>query len=64
MIKNRITQLIFRSVYLTLAFFGLLASFGLFNVDFNQNWYVYYTNLSNFICILVMIPIIKDNVRH
>ena len=42
MIKNRITQLIFRSVYLTLAFFGLLASFGLFNVDFNQNWYVFY----------------------
>ena len=64
MIKNRITQLIFRSIYLTLAFFGLLASFGLFNVDFNQNWYVYYTNLSNFIFILVMIPIIKDNVRQ
>ena len=64
MITNRITQLIFRSVYLTLAFFGLLASFGLFNAEFNQNWFVYYTNLSNLICILVMIPILKDNVKQ
>ncbi len=64
MIKNKITQLIFRSVFLTLAFLGMLASLGLFDADLNQNWYVYYTNLSNFICILIMIPIIKENINQ
>lgn len=54
MIKNRITQVIFQTVYCVLAIIGLLNSLGYFSADFNENFYVYYTNLSNYICMGVM----------
>ncbi len=54
MIKNRITQLVYMTVYCVLAVIGLLGSFGYFNADFNNDFYVYYTNLSNYICMGVM----------
>lgn len=54
MIKNRITQVVFQTVYCVLAVIGLLNSLGYFSADFNENFYVYYTNLSNYICMGVM----------
>ena len=51
MIKNRNIQILFQTIYCTLGVVGLLASFGLFTAKFNSNFYVYYTNLSNYICI-------------
>lgn len=55
MIKNRLTQLIFKITFLVFAFFGMLSSLGLFNQELNTDWHVYYTNLSNFVCIIIMI---------
>lgn len=54
MIKNRTTQLVFQTVYCVLAVLGILGSFGYFNAEFNHDFYVYYTNLSNYICAGVM----------
>ncbi|MBQ8641886.1 MAG: Pr6Pr family membrane protein [Clostridia bacterium] len=54
MLKNKTAQLVWQTVYCVLAFIGVLCSFGFFDRDFNQDFYVYYTNLSNYICAGVM----------
>ena len=50
MIRNKTTQLVFQSIYCALAVVGLFASLGVFKAQFSQDFYVYYTNLSNYIC--------------
>ena len=55
MIKNRTTQLVFQTIFVVLSFFGLIASLGYFNKSFNNEFYVYYTNLSNYICMGFMV---------
>lgn len=57
MIKNRTTQLIFQTFYCTLGFVGCVASLGVFD-DINMirwDFYVHFTNISNFFCMGVMI---------
>ena len=57
MIKNRTAQLIFQTIYCTLGFVGVVASFGIFDDITNIRWdfYVHFTNISNFLCFGVMI---------
>ena len=57
MIKNRTTQLIFQTIYCTLGFVGLVASLGIFDDIHMIRWdlYVHFTNISNFLCIGVML---------
>lgn len=55
MVKNKITQLIFQVVYCTLAVFGILGSLGYFKAEYSNNFYLYYTNLSNYICVGFMV---------
>ena len=57
MIKNRTTQLIFYTIYCTLGLIGSIASLGIFdNVNMIRwDFYVHFTNLSNFLCIGVML---------
>lgn len=52
MIKNRTAQLIYYSVYCTLALIGTVACLGIFdNVNLIRwDFYVYFTNISNFLC--------------
>ena len=64
MIKNRTTQLIFQTVYCVLAVIGFINSLGYFDANFNENFYVYYTNLSNYICLGMMFCILRQTVRH
>lgn len=54
MIKNRIVQVVYQTVYCTLGVVAIFASLGLFEKFFNADFYVYYTNLSNYICLAVM----------
>ena len=57
MIKNRTAQLIYQTIYCTLGFVGCIACFGIFD-DINMfrwDFYVYFTNISNFLCLGVMI---------
>lgn len=57
MIKNRTAQLIFYTIYCTLGLVGCIASLGIFdNIDtIRWDFYVHFTNISNFLCIGVML---------
>ena len=57
MIKNRTAQLIFYTIYCTLGFVGCIASLGIFDSIHTIRWdfYVHFTNISNFLCIGVML---------
>ena len=57
MIKNRTAQLIFQTVYCTLGLVGCVASLGIFdNINLIRwDFYVHFTNISNFLCIGVML---------
>ena len=57
MIKSRTTQLIFQTVYCTLGLVGCVASLGIFdNINLIRwDFYVHFTNISNFLCIGVML---------
>lgn len=55
MIKNRTVQLIYQTVYCTIGLIAIIASFGFFDMKFNENFYVYFTNWSNYLCFLVML---------
>ena len=57
MIKNRTAQLIYQTIYVTLGLVGFVASLGIFDNIQTIRWdfYVHFTNLSNFLCIGVML---------
>ncbi|MBR4283274.1 MAG: Pr6Pr family membrane protein [Anaerotignum sp.] len=57
MIKNRTAQLIYQTIYCTLGFVGCVACLGIFdNINaIRWDFYVHFTNISNFFCIGVML---------
>ena len=57
MIKNRTVQLIYQTIYCTLGFVGVVASFGIFDDITNIRWdfYVHFTNISNYFCLGIMV---------
>ena len=65
MIKNRTAQLIFQTVYCTLGFVGIIASLGIFDNVNTIRWdfYVHFTNLSNFLCIGVMLAALVQTAK-
>ena len=57
MFKNRTAQLIFYTIYCTLGLVGCVSTLGIFD-DINTirwDFYVHFTNISNFLCIGVML---------
>ena len=56
MFKNRTAQLIYQTIYCTLGFVGCIASLGIFeNINLIRwDFYVHFTNISNFLCLGVM----------
>ena len=65
MIKNRTAQLIFQTIYVTLGLVGSIASLGIFDNAKQIRWdfYVHFTNLSNFLCIGVMFAALIQTVK-
>lgn len=65
MIKNRTAQLIFYTVYCTLGLVGCVACLGIFDDirTFRWDFYVYFTNISNFLCIGVMLAALIETVK-
>lgn len=57
MIKNRTAQLIFQTIYVTIGMIGCVACLGIFdNINILRwDFYVHFTNISNFLCIGVML---------
>ncbi len=63
MIKNRITQIVFQTIYCVLAVIGFINSLGYFNANFNNDFYIYYTNLSNYICMIFMFIVLVKTIK-
>ena len=65
MIKNRTTQLIFQTIYCTLGLVGCIACLGIFDNIKMIRWdfYVHFTNISNFFCIGVMVAALVQTIR-
>ena len=65
MIRNRTAQLIFQTFYVALGLIGIVASLGVFDDIQNLRWdfYVHFTNLSNFLCIGVMLTELIQTVK-
>lgn len=65
MIKNRTTQLIFQTIYCTLGLVGCIACLGIFDNIKMIRWdfYVHFTNISNFLCIGVMAAALVQTIR-
>lgn len=64
MIKNKTVQLVFQTIYVVLGFIGVVNSLGYFDAEFNVEFYVYYTNLSNYICFGLTVAIWIKTVRQ
>ena len=65
MIKNRTAQLMYQTIYCTLGLVGCIASLGIFD-NINQirwDFYVHFTNISNFFCIGIMVTALVKTVR-
>ena len=65
MIKNRTAQLIFYTIYCTLGVVGSIASLGIFDNFRMIRWdfYVHFTNLSNFLCLGIMFTALVQTIR-
>ena len=57
MFKNRTAQLIYQTIYCTLGLVGVVACLGIFDDITMIRWdfYVHFTNISNFLCIGIMV---------
>lgn len=65
MIKNKTAQMIYQTVYCTIGLIGVIASFGIFDDISNIRWdfYVHFTNISNYFCIGVMITALIETIK-
>ena len=66
MIKNRTAQLVYYTVYCTLGLVGCIASLGIFDNIRAIRWdfYVHFTNISNFLCIGVMLAALIQTAKR
>lgn len=64
MIRNRTAQLVFQTAYCALALVGLAASLGVFDARFDGNFYVYFTNLSNYMCMIIMFAELISTIKY
>ena len=65
MIKKRTAQLIYQTIYLTLGLVGFVVCLGIFdNINvIRWDFYVHFTNISNFLCIGVMLAELIQTVK-
>ena len=63
MIKNRTFQLMFQTAFCTLGLLGIIASVGTFNYTWRGDFYVHFTNLSNYLCIGIMLAELVQTVK-
>ena len=66
MIKNRTAQLMYQTVYCTLGLVGCIACLGIFDdiKMFRWDFYIYFTNLSNFLCLGVMTTALIQTIKR
>lgn len=63
MIKNRTAQLVYLTMACTLGVMGIVASLGVFNYSLRWDFYIHYTNISNYFCIAVLFAELIQTIR-
>lgn len=63
MIRNRTAQLVFLSMACTVGLIGTVASLGLFNYNFRWDFYIHFTNISNYFCLGVLFAELIQTIR-
>ena len=63
MIKNRTSQLVYLSMACAVGIIAILASVGLFDGAFRWDFYIHFTNLSNYLCLGVLIAELKGVIK-
>ena len=53
--KNKTAQLFFQSIYVALALVACVGSVGFYDMKFTVDFYIYFTNISNYLCAGIMI---------
>ena len=64
MIKNKTTQIIYQTAYITLGLVGVVASLGFFDMEFRWDFYILFTDLSNYFCIIIMLKELIQTVKR
>ena len=60
---NRTAQLILQTAYCTLAIVAILGGLGLFTGEYRWDFYIYFTNISNYLCAGVMLAELIQTIR-
>ena len=55
MTKSRTAQLMFQSAFCAIGIIGIIASFGFFDMVWRWDFYIQFTNISNYMCVGIMI---------
>lgn len=61
--KNRTAQLIWQTCYCTLSLVAIAGSVGLYNMKFTRDFYIYFTNLSNYLAAGIMLAELIQTAR-
>ena len=63
MVKNRLAQIVYRSIYIAIGLVGLAGGMGAFSGKYLREWYLYFTNISNWLCFFVMLALLIYTIR-
>lgn len=63
MIKNRTAQIVYLTMACTIGLFGVVASLGLFHYKLRWDFYIHFTNLSNYLCVGVLFAELIQTIR-
>ncbi len=55
MVKSRTAQIVYETIYVVVGFVGIITSLGFFSREYRTTFFVYFTNLSNYLCWVAMI---------
>ncbi len=64
MIKNKNAQIIYQTAYITLGLVASVASLGFFEMEFRWDFYIFFTNISNYFCIIIMLVELIQTVKR
>ena len=63
MAKNRTAQLIYQTIYCTLALVAIVGSVGFYEMKFTSDFYIYFTNISTYLCAGIMLAELIQTAR-
>lgn len=61
---RREKRLMLQTAYCAISVIALVASFGFFEYKFQSNWYIFFTNLTNYYCMGFMALKLRETIRN